>query len=244
MTNAAPALKSRTIPIVFVEYATTGKHSSVHSAPLHEVILIRERLRDQHESVIVHDEWPAHIAAYQVQMRPITEEHGRLMAQYDAKENARPYFKDVYGAMPNCRLEEVARRIHDLFTRGMKPSKLIELGRPDSAFLDVVEDAVATETVAAIVATPVVVATVVQPSPEQSAGYQLPAGDQPVAVNGKLIDHLIGCGWEPNTATGVANLVAAADGQAVPDDKLREIRGITNKPAIMKLRDHLAMFQG
>lgn len=250
--TASPILKSRTIPVVFVEFVTTGRHSSVGSAPLHEVIVIRERLRDQREDLVVVDAW-AGDPGVQVQERTLTDEHGRLSLAYDAKENPRPYYANVYGQAGNNRLEQVARRIHELFVAGMKPSKLLEVGRPEAQFLDVVPDTDGATNAAALAAggdaggkqpAAQVLPPGSGPTAQQSADYKLPEGDEPKPLNGKLIDHLEAMGWEPQASRAIARMQADADGQPILDERLREVRGITNAAALKRIREHLAQFKG
>jgi hypothetical protein len=241
MTAPAPILKSRTIPVVFAEYVTTGRHSSVGSAPIHEIIVIRERLREQREDLTVIDSWGN--AETQIQERALSDEHARLTLNYDAKD-VRPFYTGVYGQAGNNRLEQVARRIHELFLAGMKPSKLLEVGRPDAQFLDAVIPAESIiDNLAQAPAAPAAPAGPA-PTPQSSAEYKLPespaSSEKP--LNGQLVDHLLALGWEPQAAKAVARLHGDADGQPIMDEKLREVRGITNAAALKRVREHLASF--
>ncbi len=225
-------LKASTIQVVFAEFHTTGRHASTDHAGLHEVLLVRECVTRDQEEVMIEKDWPEWAAKDQVKLRSTSEEYARLLRKYGPE-----MVESVYGKPHEGRLKFVCDRIHDAFLKGMPLGKIIELGKPESDFLDL-EAEQAVETSMAEGEGPVDVPVSDTPEGVKELGGE-DDGQDPV-IDGNLVEFLSQeRNWPGGTALAVARLVLEHNGKAIPDERMKAIRELRTAAPLKTMRAHL-----
>lgn len=244
---------SMVAPVVFAEVESTGRHSAVTSMPLHEAVIARMRIEEVGESLIITDRWPEWANASRVVERSLREEYARLQRNY-----GKELLVAVYGQPHDDRLRKVMLRIHEAFKKGIKPSKIVQLGTPDGDFIEMPaggiekagspaladqllgRDADAARKIESSALSDVNASAVV-PSGVTALGDDSTPESEP--LDGALIEFLTGNGWNEPQATAVARVVSAKGIQSIPDADLTAIPGIRNAESRKALRAHLTEYR-
>lgn len=236
-------LSQTTIPVVYAEYHTTGKHGGTDAAGLHEIIIARQRVQAAQEELIIHRSWPEWAADSQQKTCSASEEYSRLLNKYGHE-----LVEGTYGKPHEGRFQHVCHRIKQAFDKGMALDRIIQLGDPSADFMELqAEDVVEKQAERPAPKIPV--------DPDGEIGKQVPHTDAPEGVkelgaeeddedeptiDGDLVTHLSeDRQWPEHVAIAVARLVLKFKGNAIPDEDMKDIRELKTPAPLKAMRAHL-----
>lgn len=230
---------AQTAPVVFVECESTGKHASGIHIGLHEAVLARQRLESEGESLIVKSDWPEHIP--QVQERQVGAEYARLLKEYK-----KPLMVGTYGEPHTGRLKSVMDKIAKAHEAGYPAAKIIEIGRPESDFIDFAPEPVPSGPLKsdglAIMSDPKEPVRLAPPEGTEPKSIDDVEDEDPV-IDGKLVAFLGELGWNEPTSLAAARLVMANGIDGVTDTHLQTVREFLKPDARKKVRQHLIQYK-
>jgi hypothetical protein len=228
---------------VFTQVESTGRHAALTAMPLHEVVVARLRVEAVGESLIVIDAWPEWSKDSQMAERSVGSEYARMLREY-----GKDLLVSVYGNPHEGRLQKVMTRIHEAFLRGAKTSKIVDLGRPESDFIELPGGP--QSLASTIMGKDTDESKKVDSSllrddgetPEGVVAIGEDVEDEP-SIDGNLVAFLADSGWNEPQALAVARIVLECGIQSIPDAKLMTVPGVKNAEAKKTLRQHLVEYR-
>lgn len=248
MDSAFTAIEA---PVVFAEVESTGKHAASTTMPLHEAVIARMRVEEFGESLIVRDGWATFANDVRVGTRSLGDEYARLQRNY-----GRDLLVAVYGQPHEGRLRKVMIRIHEAFLKGIKPSKIVDLGKPEGDFIDfspaaqpaapAIADALLgkdTDEAGKVDSSELakINATATTPANVTEMGSEDIPEEAP--IDGALLEFLIENGWNEPQAAALARVVRDVGIRSVSDADLIAVPGFRNADARRSVRQHLTEYQ-
>lgn len=229
---------------VFAQVESTGRHAALTTMPLHEAVLARLRVESAGEQIIVLDEWPHWAKESQTAERRVGDEYARLQREY-----GKELLVSIYGQPHEGRLQKVMTRIHQAFVKGMKPRQIVDLGRPESDFIEAPGGTIAAPASLAMghdadegkrIDSSALRST--EALPDGVKGIDEEAAAEAPAVDGNLIAFLADHGWNEHQALSIARIGLECGMRSIPDLRLRVIPGIKNAEALKQVRQHLTEY--